>query len=53
MLSKEEMFNVFYDKEKWEIWDRFKKIENSIEDSNMLYEYFDDIKICYLMINFI
>ena len=43
-MSKEEVFDVFYGKEKWEIWNKFKEIENSIEDSNMLYENFDDIK---------
>ena len=43
-MSKEEIFNIFYGKEKAEVWKNFQKIENDIEESNFLYQYFDDIK---------
>lgn len=43
-MNKEEIFRVFYDKEKWEVYNRFKEIENNIDKSNELYEYYDDIK---------
>ena len=43
-MSKEEIFNIFYGKETWDIWRKFQKIESSIDESKMLYEYFDDIK---------
>ena len=38
------MFNTFYGKETWDIWRKFQEIESSIDESTMLYEYFDDIK---------
>lgn len=43
-MSKEETFNIFYGKEKVEVWKKFQEIENDIEESNLLYQYFDDIK---------
>ena len=42
-MNREEIFNIFYGKEKWDIWKRFQEIENSIEESNEIYEYFNDI----------
>lgn len=42
-MSKDEVFNILYGKEKWDVWRKFQEIENSIEQSKMLYEYFDDI----------
>lgn len=44
-MNKEEIFSVLYGKEKKEVWNRFLKIENSIEESSMIYEFFDDIKV--------
>ena len=43
-MNKEEIFNIFYGKETWDIWRKFQEIESSIDESEMLYEYFDDIK---------
>lgn len=43
-MSKEEIFNILYGKEKWDVWRNFQEIENSIEKSQILYEYFEDIK---------
>lgn len=43
-MNKEEIFNIFYGKETWDIWRKFQEIESSIDESKMLYEYFDDIK---------
>ena len=43
-MDKEEIFNIFYGKEKWDIWNKFQEIENSIDDSDLLYRYFDEIK---------
>ena len=43
-MSKEEIFNILYGKEKWDVWRKFQEIENSIEESEMLYKYFNDIK---------
>ena len=43
-MNKEEIFNIFYGKETWDIWKKFQEIESSINESNKLYEYFDDIK---------
>lgn len=42
-MSKEEIFDILYGKEKWDIWRKFQEIENSIEESDKLYECFDDI----------
>src|SRR5574344_2284909 len=47
-MNKEEIFNIFYDKEKWDVWQKFQDIENSIEDSDELYKYFDDVKTMLL-----
>lgn len=47
-MNKEEIFNIFYDKEKWNIWQKFRDIENSIEESDELYKYFDDVKTMLL-----
>ena len=44
LMNKEEIFNIFYGKEKWDVWRKFQEIENSIEETEMLYRYFDDIK---------
>ncbi len=52
-MSKEEIFNIFYGKETWDIWRKFQEIESSIDESKLLYEFFDDIKKCYLMKNHI
>ena len=30
-MSKEEIFNIFYGKEKAEIWKKFQEIENDID----------------------
>lgn len=43
-MDKEEIFNIFYGKETWDIWRKFQEIESSIDESKLLYEYFDDIK---------
>ena len=43
-MNKEEIFNIFYGKEKWDICNKFQEIENSIDDSDLLYRYFDEIK---------
>ena len=47
-MNKEEIFNIFYDKEKWDVWKKFQDIENSIEESDELYKYFDDVKTMLL-----
>ena len=43
-MNKEEILNILYGKETWDIWRIFQEIESSIDKSEMLYEYFDDIK---------
>ena len=43
-MNKEEILNILYGKETWDIWRGFQEIESSIDKSEMLYEYFDDIK---------
>ena len=43
-MNKEEILNILYGKETWDIWRNFQEIECSIDKSEMLYEYFDDIK---------
>ncbi|MGN1298680.1 MAG: hypothetical protein ACI4UE_01690 [Candidatus Scatovivens sp.] len=43
-MDKAETFNILYGKEKWDVWRKFQEIENSIEESEILYKYFDDIK---------
>ena len=43
-MNKEEILNILYGKETWDIWRNFQEIERSIDKSEMLYEYFDDIK---------
>jgi len=43
-MNKEEIFNILYGKETWDIWRNLQEIESSIDKSEMLYEYFDDIK---------
>ena len=43
-MSKEEIFNIFYGKETWDLWRKFHEKESSIDESKLLYEYFDDIK---------
>ena len=43
-MNKEEIFNIFYGKETWDIWRKFQEIESSIDESKLLYEFFDDIK---------
>lgn len=43
-MSKEEIFNIFYGKETWDIWRKFQEIESRIDESKLLYEFFDDIK---------
>ena len=43
-MSKEEIFNIFYGKETWDIWRKFQEIESSIDESEFLYKYFDDIE---------
>ena len=43
-MNKEEIFNIFYGKEKLDVWKKFQEIENSIEESELLYEYFDEVK---------
>ena len=43
-MNKKEIFNIFYGKETWDIWKKFQEIESSIDESKLLYEYFDDIK---------
>ena len=52
-MNKEEIFNIFYGKETWDIWRKFQEIESSIDESEFLYKYFDDIKKCCLMKNHI
>ena len=43
-MNKEEILNILYGNETWDIWRNFQEIESSIDKSEMLYEYFDDIK---------
>lgn len=43
-MKKDEIFEILYGKEKWEVYQQFQTIENSIETSNYLYQYFDEIK---------
>ena len=43
-MNKEEILNILYGKETRDIWRNFQEIESSIDKSEMLYEYFDDIK---------
>ncbi|MGM9875100.1 MAG: hypothetical protein ACI32H_04170 [Bacilli bacterium] len=43
-MNKEEIFNIFYGKETWDIWKKFQEIESSIDESKALYEYFNDIE---------
>ena len=43
-MNKEEIFNIFYGKETWDIWRKFQEIESSIDESEFLYKYFDNIK---------
>lgn len=41
-MTKEELLTIICGKEKIEVWKQFQDIENSIEDSDDLYQYFDD-----------
>lgn len=41
---KNEIFNTFYGKDEVGVYHKFQEIEKSIEDSDYLYQYFDDIK---------
>lgn len=43
-MNKDELLNILYDKEKWEVYEAFKQIENNIIVSEELYQYFDEIK---------
>ena len=43
-MNKEEIFKIFYDKETLDILRKFQEIESSIDESKLLYEYFDDIE---------
>ena len=43
-MNKEEIFNIFYGKETLDIWRKFQELESSIDESEFLYKYFDDIK---------
>lgn len=43
-MNKEEVFNILYGKETWDIFKKFQEIENSIDNSDYLYQYFDEIK---------
>ena len=43
-MDKEEIFNLLYGKETWDIWRKFQEIESSIDESKLLYGYFDDIE---------
>ena len=43
-MNKEEIFNILYGKETWDIWRKFQEIESSIDESKLLYGYFDDIE---------
>ena len=43
-MNKKEIFNILYGKETWDIWRKFQEIESSIDESKLLYEFFDDIK---------
>lgn len=42
-MNKEEIFNILYGKETWDIWRKFQEIEGSIDESKLLYKYLDDI----------
>ena len=42
-MNKEKFLTILYGKEKWEVYEEFKKMENSIIDSNELYQYFDEL----------
>lgn len=43
-MTKEEIFHQFYGQENTEIWHAFQNIENSIDQSSFLYQYFDDVQ---------
>lgn len=43
-MNKEEIFNVLDDKEKFDVYKKFQQIENSIDESDELYKYFDMFK---------
>lgn len=44
MMNKEQIFNILYDKEKWDVWHKFQEIEKSIEEIEYLYQYFEDFQ---------
>ena len=31
-MNKEEIFNIFYGKETWDIWRKFQEIESTIDE---------------------
>lgn len=43
-MNKEELLDILYGKEKADAWKRFQIVEQFIDDSNQLYEYFDEIE---------
>ncbi len=43
-MNKKEIFDILYDKEKWDIWRKFQNIEISIDNSDELYKYYEDVK---------
>lgn len=44
-MNKEELFEILYGKEKWEVYRKFQEIEKEIMKSNKYYEYIDDFFI--------
>ena len=44
MMNKEQIFNILYDKENWDVWHKFQEIEKSIEEIEYLYQYFEDFQ---------
>lgn len=41
-MKKEEILEIMYGKEKWEVYRKFELLESSIDTSNELYDYFDE-----------
>ena len=52
-MNKEEIFNIFYGKETWNIWRKFQEIESSIDESEFYINILMILKKCCLMKNHI
>ncbi len=45
---EEEIVNILYGKETWDVYKEFKKIEESIDNSDELYKFFNEFKTMIL-----